>query len=125
MGGTIDRRGIGAAAITLLAATLGFGLLSGGTASATMPGKPGLIAFNSDRDGDFEIYVTGPDGGEPTQLTDNTFTDRKPAFSADGSQIAFQSDRDGDFDLYVMNADGSGVRQITDSPGDDFNPASR
>ena len=39
---------------------------------------------------------------EPTQLTENTFTDRKPAFSADGSQIAFQSDRDGDFDHEIV-----------------------
>jgi dipeptidyl aminopeptidase/acylaminoacyl peptidase len=90
-------------------------------ASATLPGKPGLLAFNSDRDGDFEIFVT--DGGaEPTQLTDNTFVDRKPSYSPDGSQIAFQSDRDGNFDIWVMGADGSDPRQVTSGSATDFNP---
>ena len=34
-----------------------------------------LIAFNSDRDGDMEVFVMNPDGTEVRQLTDNNMTD--------------------------------------------------
>ncbi len=56
-----------------------------------------------------------PDGGEVTNLTNNTARDITPAFSSDGKRIAFASNRDGNsglFGLYVMNADGSDQQRI-------------
>lgn len=81
------------------------------------------IAFSSDRDGDWDIYVMDADGSDIVQLTDNTGTDSDPSWSPDGSKIAFASDRDHDFEIYVMEADGSGVIQLTDNSGGDGNPA--
>ena len=66
-----------------------------------------LIAFTSDRDGDYEIFVMNPDGTEVRQLTDNNDVDGGPAWSPDGKRIAFTSDRDGDDEIFVMNADGT------------------
>ncbi len=68
-----------------------------------------LIAFNSDRDGDWEIFVMNPDGTEVRQLTDNDDRDWLPAWSPDGKRIAFASGRDGDWEIFVMNADGTDV----------------
>ncbi|MBN1680701.1 MAG: PD40 domain-containing protein [Anaerolineae bacterium] len=91
--------------------------------SAHAAGAGGHIAFGSDRDGDWDIYVMNPDGSNVRQLTLNTDDDFRPAWSPDGRQIAFHSDRDGDYEIYVMNADGSNVRQLTFNTAADVHAA--
>jgi len=73
----------------------------------------GLIAYSSDQDGDFEIWVMSADGRDQRKLTDNNAMDVSPAWSPDGNQIAFISNRDGNDEIYMMNADGSDVRRLT------------
>ncbi|MEW5910779.1 MAG: DUF5050 domain-containing protein, partial [Thermodesulfobacteriota bacterium] len=73
----------------------------------------GKIVFQSNRDGDEEIYVMNPKGEEVTQLTSNTAFDGYPVWSADGTKIAFESNRDGSFKIYIMNSDGSNQEKIT------------
>ena len=82
-----------------------------------------LIAFTSDRAGDYEIYTMGTDGSSLTKLTSNSAHEYEPTWSPDGSQIAFLSERDGNSEIYVMNADGSNQRNISNSDGDDSFPA--
>jgi Tol biopolymer transport system component len=65
-----------------------------------------LIAFTSDRDGDWEIYVMNADGTDAHQLTDDTDYEFYPSWSPDGDRIVFESTRDGDSEIFVMNADG-------------------
>jgi len=67
------------------------------------------IAFESDRDGDSEIFVMNADGTGVTQLTDNDDGDWDPAWSPNGDKITFYSDRDGDSEIFVMNLDGGHV----------------
>src|SRR5215831_3936415 len=52
-----------------------------------------LLAYASDRNGDFEIYVRRGDGGQDVNITNNPGQDIQPAFSADGNSIAFVSTR--------------------------------
>lgn len=68
------------------------------------------IVFQSDRDGDSEIYLISRAGGEPTRLTNNSTTDRVPAWSPDGQWIIYSADpRDDEtFDLRRVRVDGSG-----------------
>jgi Tol biopolymer transport system component len=81
------------------------------------------IAFASDRDGDFEIYVSDLDGGGLTRLTDNPAEDISPAWSPDGTKLAFVSYRDGNPEIYVMNANGGGQTNLTNNPAPDLDPA--
>ena len=81
------------------------------------------IAFESNRDGGWEIYVMNADGSDVVQLTNNRGWDGGPAWSPDGRRIAFVSDRDGDREIYVMNADGSNIVQLTNNPSFDTDPA--
>lgn len=81
------------------------------------PSLPCMIAFDSDREKNREIYIMGPDGKDPVKITNNPADDWDPAWSPDGSQVAFISNREngkesGQF-IYVMNADGNGVRQLS------------
>ena len=81
------------------------------------------IAFESSRDGNFEIYVMSADGSGQTNLTNDSVPDSQPSWSPDGTRIAFYSLRDGNYDVYVMSADGSGQRKLTDNPATDYLPS--
>ena len=85
--------------------------------TATPEPIPCTIAFDSDRDGNREIYSMDSYGNELVNLTNHEADDVEPAWSADGSLIAFSSDRVNDTPgghfIYIMNADGGGLRQLS------------
>jgi uncharacterized delta-60 repeat protein len=82
----------------------------------------GQIAFASDRDGDYEIFIMNADGSGQIQVTDNNDADVYPSWSRQGSKIVFQSHRDGNNEIYIMNADGSGQTRLTDNSAQDNFP---
>ncbi len=88
------------------------------------PAGGGRIAFTSNRDGDFELYLIDVDGSNLVQLTDNSGQDFDPAWSPNGGQLvyAFRPDDTADSEILVMNADGSDVVPITDNGAADFDP---
>jgi Tol biopolymer transport system component len=79
------------------------------------PPRRNQIVFQSNRDGDHEIYIMEQDGSSQRKLTSNTFADNYPVVSPDGRQILFQSERDGNKEVYVMNLDGGDQRRLTNS----------
>jgi len=80
------------------------------------------IVFQSNRDGNFEIYSMNIDGSQQTRLTNNLGRDLMPSWSSDGSRIAFISERDINAELYIMNADGRNQRRLTTTPEFEFSP---
>jgi TolB protein len=98
-----------------------FGLSA--SAQAAFPGANGRIAFQSDRDGNFEIYSMNADFTNQTDITNNPAADHSPAWSPDGTRIAFESDRDGNFEIYSMNADGTNQTRLTNDPASDTAPS--
>jgi Tol biopolymer transport system component len=93
-------------------------------ASATFPGRNGLIAYTgSAAPGSTDIFTVDPESGAVARLT-TTGHDSEPSWSPDGTRIAFASRRDGaDSEIYVMDADGSHQTRLTFNPANDDQPA--
>ena len=81
------------------------------------------VAFSSNRDGNFEVYVVNANGSGLVNLTKNAADDSSPAWSPDGRRIAFETNRDGQDEIYIMNADGSSPGNLSAFPLAEFNPA--
>ena len=76
------------------------------------------IAFASNREGNFEIYVMDTDGKNPRRLTDNPALDWHPSWSPNGKRIVFSSEKGDsgwDIDIYVIDADGGNLRKLTNN----------
>ena len=93
-------------------------------AHAAFPGANGRIVFDTNRDGNEEIYAMNPNGTNQVNLTKYpSANDFDPAVSPDGTKIAFTSTRAGDPDIWVMNADGSNQQHLTTSTASDTDPS--
>ena len=93
-----------------------------GEARAAFPGTNGKLVFETNRDGNAEIYTMNADGTDRVDLTRNPADDTDPRWAADGRRIVFASDRSGNHQIYTMNADGSGVTRVTHDLNDDRRP---
>jgi FHA domain/WD40-like Beta Propeller Repeat len=80
----------------------------------------GQIAFHSDRDGNWEIYVINVDGSWLRRVTMDPHTDIMPVWSPDGLRIAFRSDRSGKGAVWVTSGIGGPAFKQFDA---DFDPA--
>jgi Tol biopolymer transport system component len=66
------------------------------------------IAFQSTRDGNWEIYVMNADGSDVRRLTDNDRKDGEPSWSPDGRRLVYVHDGR----LYEMQASGRNRRSL-------------
>lgn len=94
------------------------------------PILPCNITFESDRDGNREIYTMHADGSNQVNLTNDPADDYDPVWSPDGTRIAFVSNRsdgeEGGLHIFIINADGSNPTRISaqgDSRFPDWSPA--
>ncbi len=83
----------------------------------------GFLAFQSDREGNWEIYLGDRLGGPTVNLTNDPAEDRAPAFSADGRYLAFESHRDGNWEIYIIELESGDVRRVTNHLAYDGAPA--
>src|SRR4030095_5953357 len=77
------------------------------------------IAFESERSGQHEIWLSDSDGSNLSRLTDVGTYSGSPSWSPDGQQIAFDSREKGSAtaNIYVISAQGGSPRRLT--PADD------
>ena len=80
------------------------------------------IAYASDRDGDYDVYLTSPDGSGGINLTNDEQDNFSPSYSSDGEKIIYSEDAVTDVNLLVMGADGYDKQRITDSPAVERQP---
>ncbi len=90
-------------------------------AQAVVPATGSEIAFATNRNGSFDIYIMDGDGSNQTQITTDPANDTQPAWSPDAARIAFVRHSD----IWVMNADGSGETALnTIDVGAEFDTSS-
>jgi Tol biopolymer transport system component len=78
-----------------------------------------------------EVWVMNADGSGEENLTRNTYEDRSPSWSPDGSRIVYMCRTNGpnaisgsaDFEICVMDADGANNRVLTDNDSGDLSPS--
>jgi len=70
------------------------------------------VAFMSQRDGNWEVYVASLSGGVAQRLTEEPGNDGLPAWSPDGRFLAVVSDRGAGCAVWIMRPDGSGQRRL-------------
>jgi Tol biopolymer transport system component/DNA-binding winged helix-turn-helix (wHTH) protein len=72
-----------------------------------------LIAYSSDRAGNFDIWVKPAGEGDPVQVTHSPAHDWQPDYSPDGKSLAFRSERDGG-GIYIVPVLGGVERKVAD-----------
>jgi len=82
------------------------------------------VIFESERDGNRDIYSMSPDGKDEVNLTHLKSTDHCPACSPRSTRIALMSGRDsGNAEICVMDCDGSKLTNLTKNDARDSEPA--
>lgn len=80
------------------------------------------IAYMSNPDEEFDVYVVDLPAGSRKRLTDAPERDGTPVWSPDGTKIAFMSERDGHRQVYVMDADGSNQVNLSNDAASEEHP---
>ncbi len=81
--------------------------------------KLNLIAFTSQRDGNWEAYLMNLDGSNLINLSNNpAANDGLPVISPNGDQVAFVSDRDGQWAVWLVSTAGGPARKFVNLYGD-------
>jgi serine/threonine-protein kinase len=78
------------------------------------------LAYDSNLNGNQDIFKIPVSGGEPQQLTHNNVDNFAPSWSPDGRQIAFHSLLKGNRDIYVMDPDGGNLTAVAQTPAEEL-----
>jgi Tol biopolymer transport system component len=73
------------------------------------------IAFESDRSGSHEVWISDSDGHNLQQITHFNSLTGTPSWSPDSKLLALDSRAEGEANLYVYNTAGGGFRKVTAS----------
>ena len=80
------------------------------------------LAYDSNLEGNQDIFIMPIGGGEPRQVTTDLGDDFVPEFSPDGREIAFFSMRHGNRDVFLIGVDGNNEVRLTDGPDEEQHP---
>jgi Tol biopolymer transport system component len=91
--------------------------------ASTFPGENGKIAYESDRTGHEQIFISNPDGTDERNISNSNTSDQQPSWSPNGTKIAFQRFTNGNSEIYLMDADGTNQINISNNPALDVDPS--
>jgi Tol biopolymer transport system component len=77
------------------------------------------IIFETDRDGNWELYLFSLATGAETRLTDDASSDVNAFWTPDSQHVVFQSDRSGMWQLYILSIATAEVTLLSDGTTQD------
>ncbi len=81
------------------------------------------IAFASNRDGPWDLYVLDLSTGETSRFTDTRTYEGNPTWSPDGKWLAYERYQLNNLDIFIQDIDRtSGAIPLTNHPGADYAP---
>jgi TolB protein len=86
-------------------------------------GGASFVAYQTDRDGNWEIYLLDLVSWKEYNLTQHPAEDRNPALSPDGTRLAFESHRDGNWEIYLLDLESGQVSRLTEEVAFDGAPS--
>jgi len=81
------------------------------------------IAYETRVGGQFDIWLTDPEGTVNIPLITHPRNDESPTWSPNSRKLVFSSTRRGRADLYVIDRDGSNLLRITAGAGNNTSPS--
>lgn len=83
------------------------------------------LAFASNQDGDFDLFIVSAGGSDLRQITSNTALDTAPVWSPDGTALLYTSDVDspGFTEIYRLEIETGAITRLTDRAGSSYAPA--
>ena len=83
------------------------------------------IAFESERDGKYQIYTIEIDGTNEQNFSNNNHNEGGGNWSPDGKSLVFYSSREGkgDYEIFIKNLKTGKIEQLTDNDYDDWRPS--
>jgi Tol biopolymer transport system component len=76
-----------------------------------------IVAFDSTKSGNSDIYIVSAEGGSVRRMTTETVGDVIPRWSRDGHWIYFGSNRSGSWQVWKVQSDGGKAIQVTKDGG--------
>jgi Tol biopolymer transport system component len=92
------------------------------TPTLILPGIQGTVLFESNRDGNSEIYALELTNQSMLRVTNDPAVDTQPALAPDGTRVAYVSNQNGNNDIYITGLDLRTPVNITNNPADDQQP---
>ena len=85
-------------------------------------GPNNFVVFESNRNGNWDLFVIDMSTAEEYQLTINEADDINPTWSPDGQKLAFQSNREGKWMIYEFDLNTGEITRLSDGSTIDVEP---
>jgi len=75
-----------------------------------------IIVFDSDRDGNMDLFKVNLESLEIINLTSSTIRESEPLFSPDGKKLLFKLHNEMGFDFAILNLETSAIEKVPNNP---------